>query len=141
MIIYSIHNFVEHELKSFPSIYFDIARKLSINMETESSIMNGLAIIFGFFMMFGGLAFFMGAAIVFLPLILVFFIVTIASEYIQESIFPDHRRAVDIIAIPTLILLVYYFGHTYMNFIFIPAFKFSLGIILSIFSIPTRYSG
>ena len=141
MIINSIYSFIEHELKSFPSTYFDIARKLSVNMETESSIMNCLAIIFGFFMIFGGIAFFIGTAIIVLPLIIIFATVTIASQYIQESIFPHRRRVVDIIAIPILMLLTYYFGHTYISFIFLPAFKFSVGSILSILSIPSRYSG
>ncbi len=141
MIVDSIYSFIEHELRSFPSTYFDIARKLSINMETESSIMNGLAIIFGFFMMFGGIGFFIGATIIVLPLILVFVTVTIASEYIQKTIFPNHGRVLDLIAIPVLLLLIYYFGHTYISFIFIPAFNFSLEIILSILCIPLRYSG
>lgn len=92
-------------------------------------------------MMFGGIAFFIGAAIVILPLILVFVIITIVSEYIQESIFPKQSFVIDIIAIPILLIIIYYFGHTYLNFIFIPAFKFGLGIVLSILSIPSKYGG
>lgn len=141
MIIDFLYTFIMYELKTFPNAYFDIARKLSGGINTNSSTMNGLSIVFAFLMMFGGLAFFIGAAIVTLPLILVFVVVTISSEYIQKNIFPNHEFFIDIIAIPILLLITYYFGHTYISFIFVPAFKFSLGAILSIFSIPSRYGG
>ena len=139
-MIHYFYKFLMYELKAFPNAYFDVARNISDGIETESSIMDALAVTFGFFIMFGGIAFFIGAAIIILPLIITFVTVTIASQYVQESIFPDHRHVVDIIAIPILIVLVYYFGHTYLNFIFVPAFKFSLQIVLSILSIPSRYS-
>ena len=141
MIINSIYDFLIYELKAFPTAYFDIARSLSNSLETSSSIMNGLAIMFGFFMMFGGLALFIGTAIITLPLLLVFAAVAFVSENIQQNIFPKYVAAVDIIAIPILLTITYYCGHAYLSFIVIPAFNFSTSVILSIFSMSTRYGG
>ncbi|KAA0925504.1 hypothetical protein FQ082_08630 [Psychrobacter sp. ANT_H56B] len=140
MIINSIYDFLVYELKAFPNAYFDIARNLSHSIETSSSIMNGLSIIFGFFMMFGGLALFIGIAIIILPLLLVFAAIVIMSENIQQSVFPKYEIAIDIIAIPILLALTYYFGHTYLSLVLAPAFNFGLNIILSLFSIPMQYS-
>ena len=141
MITDTIYDFLIYELKAFPTAYFDIARSLSNSLETSSSIMKGLAIIFGFFMMFGGLALFIGAAIIILPLLLVFTAVVIISKSIQQYIFPKNVAALDIIAVPILLTLTYYFGHAYLNFMVLPAFNFSASIILSIFSISPRYGG
>ena len=141
MIINSIYDFLVYELKAFPNAYFDIARNLSHNIETSSSIMNALSIIFGFSMMFGGLALFIGIAIIILPLLLVFAAIVLISEKIQQNIFPKYEVVIDIIAIPILLALTYYFGHNYLSFVLAPAFNFGLSIILSLFSIPTRYSG
>lgn len=141
MFIGFLYSFIMYELKNFPSAYFDIARKLGHSIGTNSSIMNGLSITFGFLMMFGGIAFFIAVAIITLPLILILFVVTVASEYVQETIFPEQKFVIDIIAIPILLLITYYFSYTYISFIFIPAFKFGLGAIMSIFSIPSKYNG
>lgn len=140
-MIISLYYFLMYEIKAFPNAYFDVARDISGGIETDSSVMKFFSIVFAFSMMFGGIAFFIAAAIIVLPLVLTFAIVTIAAEYIQESVFPKQSFVIDIIAIPILLIITYYFGHTYLNFIFIPAFKFGLGIVLSILSIPSKYGG
>ena len=84
MVIFLYH-FLMYEIKAFPSAYFDVARNISHGIETDSSLMNGLALVFSFLMIFGGIAFFIAAAIIALPLIITFVMVKTVSEYIVSS--------------------------------------------------------